>query len=370
MKSLDEVFREELAAANPEEAHRVLMAHRKQATAVDGDFILIEGHKRRCEFSRGKQEFVEAVRKIVYAYRTHWPITDRFLHYKLLCDPPIVGATIRSVRYANDLRSYKSLTDLCLRMRLAGVIPHHAIHDPTRPVRLHKFPRDVGTFIASELDGFLKHYCRNYQQSQPNHIEIVSEKETIESFLRPVAEAYCLPLTTRRGYSSLSPRHNMAMRFRSSKKKHLLVLMLSDFDPEGEDIVHSFARSMRDDFGVGDVKVQKLALTEEQVEEFQLQPQMKAKAGSSRRARFVEEHGDDVYELDALEPAELQQILRDGIDAVLDVNAFNAEVDAEKNEAAALDVMRRQLRKVIQEFGVVANLGAQQHTDADAGNEN
>ena len=42
----------------------------------------------------------------------------------------------------------------------------------------------------------------------------------------------------------------MAQRFKCSGKAQLVLLVLSDFDPEGEDIGHSFARSMRDDFRI------------------------------------------------------------------------------------------------------------------------
>ena len=44
-------------------------------------------------------------------------------------------------------------------------------------------------------------------------------------------------------------------------------LVLSDFDPEGEDIAHSFARSMRDDFGIDQIELVKVALTDRQVRE-------------------------------------------------------------------------------------------------------
>jgi hypothetical protein len=37
----------------------------------------------------------------------------------------------------------------------------------------------------------------------------------------------------------------------------------------------------------------------------------------------------------------LQQILTDAIDSVLDVDAFNQELDRERQDAAALDVHRR-----------------------------
>jgi hypothetical protein len=191
----------------------------------------------------------------------------------------------------------------------------------------------------------LKDYYRDLQQSQPDHIEIVGEKNTVEGVIRPVAGKYCIPYTIGRGYCSLPPRHEMSKRFRRSGKSRLILLVLSDFDPEGEDIGHSFARSMRDDFGVARVESIKVALTDQQVASLGLPPQMKAKTGSSRHAKFTDRHGDDVFELEAIHPEQLQDMLRKAIDNVLDVDAFNAEVNAEKEDAAKLDVIRRTLHR-------------------------
>src|SRR5207244_8163168 len=107
-----------------------------------------------------------------------------------------------------------------------------------------------------------------------------------------------------------------------------VILALGDFDPEGEDIVHSFARSMRDDFLIFEVEAVKVALTAEQVRELRLPATMKAKATSSRYRGFAQRHGDDVYELEAVPPEGLEMILRRAIDGVLDVEALTAGMEA------------------------------------------
>src|SRR5262249_33987944 len=136
-------------------------------------------------------------------------------------------------------------------------------------------------------------------------------------------------------------------RFRSSGKRSLLLLNLSDSDPEGEDIGHSFARSMRDDFGIPDIIPVKVALTRQQVRDLELPPMMKAKETSSRHAKFVSRQGDDVFELEAIPPERLQQYLREAIDSVMDVDAFNAEVEQEKLDAARLDGIRRRAHALL-----------------------
>ena len=137
------------------------------------------------------------------------------------------------------------------------------------------------------------------------------------------------------------------MRFKRSGKDQLIILAVSDFDPEGEEIAHSFARSLRDDFGVKDVVPIKVAHTARQVTEMRLPPGMKVKKKSSRAKKFTGLHGDNVYELEAVPPDRLQEILREAIDGVLDVEAYNREIDAEKEDAAHLENLRRRIHGAI-----------------------
>jgi hypothetical protein len=347
VKSRDVVAREAVIDADPEEAYRLLQEHRRRRSRVNADTIRIEGVKRRAAITAAKRPLLNAILKVLEEREEYWPLTDRMVHYALLNDPPLIHASKPGSLYANTQQSYKALCELVARARLAGEIPFEAIHDPTRPVTIWQVHKSPATFLQQEMNDFLKGFYRDLQQSQPNHIELVGEKNTIESVIAPVAGNYCIPLTIGRGYASLSPRHEMAQRFQRSGKANLVIIFLSDFDPEGEDIAHSFARSMRDEFFIDNVVPIKAALTAEQVEQFDLPPQMKAKAGSSRRKGFVERHGDDVFELEALAPEELQRILRDAIDSVLDIEAYNAEIDAEKQDAAYLETMRRRVHQSI-----------------------
>jgi hypothetical protein len=348
-KTRAERLREEVIRADPEEAHRALVEHRRKASLVSADTIEIVGVKRRAKISKAKRPFLDAVRRVVEDRRDFWPLSDRQIHYALLNDPPLIHASKPDSRYANDDRSYKAVIDLLSRARLEGSVPWRAIADPTRPVVTWTVHQETGAFFREQLNDFLKGYYRDLMQSQLNHVEIIGEKNTIESVVRSVAPDYCIPYTIGRGYCSLPPRHQMAQRFRRSGKQKLILLALSDFDPEGEDIAHSFARSLRDDFGIVGVEAIKVALTAEQVADMGLPPIMKAKKDSSRYQGFVDRYGDDVFELEAIPPDRLQSILSNAIDAVIDVKAFNAEVDAEKRDAAHLDGVRRHVHDMLRD---------------------
>jgi hypothetical protein len=345
VKSIAEIAREEILSADPEEAHRALVEYRTEQAQIDVNTIEISGVKVRAKISSAKQPMLDAILGILEAQRAFLPLTDRQIHYLLLNDPPLIHAKKPLSRYRNTVQCYKATCELLTRARLSGIIPFRAIEDPTRPMEVWQFHRDPTSFLRAQFSRFLKGYYRDLQQSQPNHIELIGEKLTLASIIRPVASEYCIPMTIGRGYCSLPPRHKMKRRFLQSGKEKLIILALGDFDPEGEDIAHSFARSLRDDFHVANVEAVKVALTSEQVEELELPPRMKAKETSSRYDSFVEQHGDDVFELEAVAPDELQRILRESIDSVLDIEAFNREVDAEKRDAAKLDSIRKALQE-------------------------
>src|SRR5262249_1095619 len=143
-------------------------------------------------------------------------------HYSLLNDPPLIHASKPHSRYRNEHKFYKATCDLLTRARLAGLIPFEAIGDETRPVAVWTVYPNVGPFIREQVDDFATGYWRDLMQSQPNHIEIVGEKLTIEGIVRPVAMKFCIPYTIGRGYSSLPPRKQMFDRYERSGKAKLL----------------------------------------------------------------------------------------------------------------------------------------------------
>lgn len=126
------------------------------------------------------------------------------------------------------------------------------------------------------------------------------------------------------------------------------MIFLTDLDPDGEEIVHSFTRSMRDDFSLDPVAI-KAALTDKQVATFNLPADnvSQAKRGSSNYKRFRAKYGTSVYELEAASPTQLQTALEEAITSVIDVKAFNEEVAAEKKDMAFLASTRKKAQKAL-----------------------
>lgn len=343
-KTPGEKIKEVMLDINPDLSYEMLLRHRaKQRSTGDANVNMGEV-KRRPKITT--TFFLNATLRIIEANQEYWPLTVRRIHYLLLNNPPPRHDS-KFIFYQNDKSSYKALTELIVRARLSNLISMQSIEDTTRPIQLGGGFASFQQFIANESENFLLDYSRDLMQGQPHHIEIMLEKNALRSIIEQVARNYCIPVTTGRGYASLSPRHDLFSRFKRSGKKKLVLLMLTDFDPDGEQIAASFARSLRDDFGLKDIHAVKVALTAEDVEQNNLPSDLDAKPSSPNYKKFFAQYGSKAVELDAAPVELLQSKLQEAIEGVIDVTEFNSQIDMEKSDAQSVEAYRQTVFKAI-----------------------
>ncbi|MEX0718070.1 MAG: ParB N-terminal domain-containing protein [Planctomycetaceae bacterium] len=348
VKTTAEQLREELALMSDACCSRVRQ-FRTEAAVVESDAMVELRKRKRRSAIRDKLTFRDAIIKAVEGERRNWPLSDREVFYRLLNIPGLVRNDRTQLAFANSDSAYDDVTNMLTRLRLDGSVPFEAIADETRPVVLWDTHRCVGDFVRRECDQFLTKYWRDLLQSQPNWIELLVEKNTVASHLRSVAGKYTVPMTSGRGYSSLPPRKDMVDRFRASGRESLVLIVVSDFDPEGEDIPSSFGVSLRDDFGIdaNQLRVVKAALTADQVRTMNLHEGQLSKESSSRYQRFVAMHGKRAWELESLTADQLREIVESVIRGCLDLGAFDTEAERERREQDELQVRRRQLHQAL-----------------------
>jgi len=345
-KSHSERLREAMQEIDPDEAYTKLLIDRFERRQVNiEDNVTLGDVKERARITT--MAFLNAAKKTIESEKEYWPLTVRRVHYLLLNAPPLRHDKKPASTYKNDLGSYKALTNLLLRARLTGDIPHAAIEDELRPIRVIATYQTPADYIKEETKDFLRHYARDLLRGQAHHIEILVEKNAIRKHVELVADEYCIPCTTGRGYSSLTPRWKMVQRFKQSGKEQLILLILSDFDPDGEEIAASFPRSLRDDFGLSDVIAHKVAISGADVREHKLPSDMEAKVLSPNFKKFVGKHGVHVAELDAAPVALLQGKLRDAIESCLDMDLFRAELVKEKEDYAFIAATKQAVVKAM-----------------------
>src|SRR5262249_4238764 len=91
VRTAEEILREQVVRADPEEAYRALQQHRRERAEIDIDAeaIAIEGVKKRRRISDAKMPMLRAAIAIVEQRKAYWPLTDRQIHYALLNNPPL-----------------------------------------------------------------------------------------------------------------------------------------------------------------------------------------------------------------------------------------------------------------------------------------
>jgi len=369
-KTVADEIREEMLDINPDDAHAELGRLRVQSVyathANRVPMLKIEGTKKRWAIGEDKQEHVRLILEVIEGRKAYWPLTVRGVHYPLLNfdfvrghywpkkDEPDHGHA-RELRYRNDRGSYQATSELLTRLRLLGRVPWEALTDGTRPAEVWRPFDNAREFVNQEITDLFSGYWRNLIQSQPNHVEVVCEKNTIYHMVLRVTRQYQLVTTSGRGFNSIDPWHEMYERYQDSGKERLIVIMLSDYDPEGEMIPQVCGRTLRDDFGVPEhrLTIIKAGVTREQALRHALPTMAFAKESSSNRDWFVERNDgeESVWELEALDPAVMLAELEATIRGVLDMTLFNAEVDRERAESVWLEATRRRVRDLLRDVG-------------------
>jgi hypothetical protein len=263
---------------------------------------------------------IERAAEIVREYET--AVTLRQVFYRLVAEELI----------PNTESAYKRLSALTAKARREGTFP--ALTDHTRSVeRVQTF-----TSPAEALGALARSYRRDLLEGQPWLPMIVVEKATLIVQVRSWFGDLCVPVGALRGYSSESYERvilDLVTRERDTSTREAVLLYCGDFDPTGEDIPRSFAE-------LTGLELQRVALTPEQVDEYDLPPAL-GKATDSRAADFMARHGRLVQvELEALSPAVLYDLLAAEVDRIVDVSLTETVREREELEQLQLaEVARR-----------------------------
>jgi hypothetical protein len=159
------------------------------------------------------------------------------------------------------------------------------------------------------------------------------EKDAISGVLSPLARELHVTLVVNRGYSSQSAMYEASKRFIEHGDADCTILYLGDHDPSGEDMVRDVRDRLRT-FGA-EVHVEKIALTMDQIEEYNPPPNP-AKVSDPRAAEYIAKHGDSSWEVDALPPDVLQDLIRDSIKRLVDQDLLDDMLNKEDKDKEAL----------------------------------
>lgn len=218
----------------------------------------------------------------------------------------------------NTMRSYKRLGSILNDARLAGMVDWNSMVDRTRNLETQATwtnPESIINACASSFDIDL-------WSDQEFRIEVWVEKDALIGVLQRVCDRWQVPYFSCRGYVSQSELWGAAQRLQrwNDADQIPLVIHLGDHDPSGIDMTRDVLDRLELLTGGIRISVHRIALNMDQVEKYNPPPNP-TKITDSRAGGYIATHGDESWELDALEPAV--------IDALIDARIREA-VDEEK----------------------------------------
>jgi len=237
---------------------------------------------------------------------------------------------------ANLDREYKRLGSIINDARLAGLIDWDAIEDRTRNLKSLSHWESPSDIITDCLDWFRI----DKWESQPNYVEVWIEKEALAGVIVRTCQGWDVPYMACRGYMSQSEMKAAADRFDYHQSEFAQaghIIHLGDHDPSGIDMTDDINKRLNDVF-CSDVTVHRIALTMDQVEEFDPPPNP-AKLTDSRCVKYMDEYGDESWELDALTPEVINELISDNISELVNMSVWESSVVIENTAIEELTNM-------------------------------
>lgn len=143
-----------------------------------------------------------------------------------------------------------------------------------------------------------------------------------------------------RGYSSTTAMFDayerMERAIRNGKTPH--ILYLGDHDPSGLDMaLNDIPNRLNESFNTV-VGVKHIGITMPQIKQFD-PPTNPAKITDPRAKWYIGEYGEYSWEVDALEPATLHEVISKEVEGLMDMDKFNTILTQEEIDKAELRLL-------------------------------
>lgn len=268
--------------------------------------------------SQKKLDLIEDANEIIEEYQTDgFDLTLRQLYYQFVARGKI----------ENTERSYKNLGNTITDGRLCGLIDWEAIEDRTRNVRENTHWESPRQILTSAQRWFYMDRWVN----QSVRVEVWIEKDALVGVVEDVCRKHDVPLFSCRGYVSASEMHKAAQRLLRNEQhgQDTIILHLGDHDPSGVDMTRDIKARLCL-FECTEFCVHRIALNMDQIQELKPPPNP-AKLKDTRAKRYIKEFGRKSWELDAIEPAMMQNLIETQIDLYKDDERWS-EVEQREEE--------------------------------------
>jgi hypothetical protein len=226
----------------------------------------------------------------------------------------------------NTEKSYKRLGTLMTKARYAGMISWEAIEDRNREC-IDYWTREDDQSLIDILPNNIRF---DRWARQETYVEVWVEKEALGNVVERACDPLFVPHLSCKGYLSASEAWRAGQRLgeKLAEGKDCTIIHLGDHDPSGldmtrdnQDRIDVFTRNLG-------VNVSRIALNMDQVEEY-APPPNPAKQDDSRYKGYKDLYGEQSWELDALQPSVIVDLITEAVEPLIDRDAWHS-VDTEE----------------------------------------
>lgn len=318
-------------------------------------------------------------------------LTLRQLYYQLVARDVI----------PNHIKAYKKIGAIKDDLVYSGYLDWSVFEDRGRQPHIAYYENSV----EGSLQRTLSSYVLNRQAGQPRAIEVWSEKDAISGILKSVTDPYTIRLVINKGYNSSTSMHEAYRRFAKTilDDRKVTILYFGDHDPSGLDMI----RDIRDrlifmlcngellddkiakwwefcNYSLSDVilsdpkysviydyletedipehvvrltwegitslfleekealEVKHIGLTQEQIAKYNPPPNP-AKIKDPRAKSYIAKHGQVSWEVDALSPNVMREIVSREIREAMDLEIYQDVLERELRDRTRLKSMIEKL---------------------------
>ena len=262
-------------------------------------------------FRRSSLDIIDKANEIIRGYqRQGFTLTLRQLYYQF----------ISRDYFPNTEQSYDRLGSIITDARLAGLISWEAIEDRGRGVNEWLIEESE----ADALDGIEYRFALDYWARQNAYVEVWVEKEALSSVIERPCRRRSVPYMSCKGYLSASEAWRSGQRFERmlDEGRNCLLIHLGDHDPSGLDMTRDNSERL-ELFARENIEVRRIALNMDQVRRYNPPPNP-AKMTDSRAGDYVAKFGRTSWELDALEPSVIDDLITTEIESMIDEEEWEA----------------------------------------------
>lgn len=235
--------------------------------------------------------------------------------------------------FENVVANYNKLGEVISDARLAGLVSWTAIEDRGRNLMGLSTLRSPAEAIKKSRDD----YRRDLWDGQACRPEVWVEKQALEGVVGGICSRLRVDFFATKGYNSQSEMWRAGRRFaaRYGDGQRPVVLHFGDHDPSGIDMTRDASDRLALFAGVP-VPVIRVALNMDQVEQY-APPPNPAKMTDSRAADYVAKYGDESWELDALPPDVIENLIARHVARFRDEEKWEEALSREAEDKDALD---------------------------------